>query len=118
MFLFPDKPIVTKEDDNEVCSTYSDIQRTLIQGKGLIIEKKMPIWPNSLLRRTNASYLKKNGRSLSDLREHLGHSFTSTTAVKHYINNKVSKTDVKRYAEIGSAKWLEEKQQQKPSKVI
>ena len=118
MFLFPEKPIVTKEDDNEVCSTYSDIRRTLIQGKGLIIEKKMPIWPNSLLRRTNASYLRKNGRGLTDLREHLGHSFTSTTAVKHYINNNVSKADAQRYAEIGSAKWFMEKQQQKPSKVI
>jgi len=118
MFFFPEKPIDTKEDDDEVCSLYSDTRRRLITGKGLIIEKKMPHWPNSLLRRTNASYLRKNGKSLSDLREHLGHSFTSTTAVKHYINNKVSKADAKRYAEIGSAKWLEEKQQQKPSKVI
>ena len=75
----------------------------------------MANWPNSLLRRTNASYLRKNGRGLTDLREHLGHSFTSTTAVKHYINNKVSKADAQRYAEIGSSKWFKDNHQQKPS---
>ena len=55
--------------------------------------------------------LHASGRTLTEMREILGHSFTSTVAVKKYLNMKVKEVDGLKFLEIGSSNWFDSKDQ-------
>ena len=55
--------------------------------------------------------LHASGRTLTEMREILGHSFSSTVSVRNYLNMKVKKADRLLFLEIGSSKWFDSKDQ-------
>ena len=111
-YFYTPAPLKEGEDDtNAGRAKYGEERRSIVKNTNLLINTKYPKWTNSFLRKTYGSMLHASGRTLTEMREILGHSFTSTVAVKKYLNMKVKEVDGLKFLEIGSSNWFDSKDQ-------